>query len=185
MSSYFLLRWGVQIPYTFHENQTPRSDSVNLEHLKKTIFSPQNYPGYQYDNTTLSNGTNIPSYGNPQRLCSHASKLRDRHCRPSCTANVDTTDDYFNDIFVYDTKTDTYGVASGTSQAEPCLLPPGCGPYPLNVNIPTQSVRGNRIFTVGGEADARNVCGSRYQHYPTLALLGTIAEVNGDSIEGR
>ena len=25
MSSYFLLKWGVQIPYIFHENQTPRS----------------------------------------------------------------------------------------------------------------------------------------------------------------
>ena len=26
---YFLLKWGVQSPYLFHENQTPRSDSAN------------------------------------------------------------------------------------------------------------------------------------------------------------
>jgi len=139
--------------------------------------------GYQYDNTTLTNGTNIPSYGNPQRLCDAASKLKDPHCRAACTAN--TTDDYFNDIFVYDTLTDRFGGASATSRAEPCLLPVGCGPYPLNVNVPQQSVRGNHIFTMGGEADARSMCGSQYQHYPTLALLGTIVPLASEVDDGQ
>ena len=40
MSSYFLLKWGVQIPYIFHENQTPRSDLANLVHSKPN-FCPQ------------------------------------------------------------------------------------------------------------------------------------------------
>ena len=40
VSSYFLLKWGVQIPYLFHENQTPRSDSANFVPLEP-IFCPQ------------------------------------------------------------------------------------------------------------------------------------------------
>ena len=116
-----------------------------------------------------------------QRMCSAASKLTDAHCRPTCTS--DTTDDYFNDIFVYDAKMDMFGVATASSTSEPCLLPPGCGPYPVNVNVPQNSVHGNRIFTMGGEADARNICGMQYQHYPTLAMLGTITP-NRDLAEG-
>lgn len=59
--------------------------------------------GFQYANTTLANGT-IPSCGNPQRICNEASKLHDPHCRTKCHA--DTTDDSYNDIFVYDSHTD-------------------------------------------------------------------------------
>ena len=40
MSSYFLLKRGVQIPYPFHENKTPHSDSANPVSLKP-IFCPQ------------------------------------------------------------------------------------------------------------------------------------------------
>jgi len=128
--------------------------------------------GYQYANVSLVNGSTIPAYGNPQRMCNPA-KPKGPHCRSQCSADV-TSQEYFNDIFVYDTQTDTYGVATATSRAEPCLLPPGCGPYPLNANLPQSSVRGDRIFTVGGETDPRTVCGTHYQHYPTLAMLGTI-----------
>ena len=39
-SSYFLLKWGVQIPYLFHVNQTPRSDSANFVPLEP-IFCPR------------------------------------------------------------------------------------------------------------------------------------------------
>ena len=90
--------------------------------------------GYQYANTTLQNGTNIPSYGMPQRMCSAASKLTDAHCRPTCTS--DTTDVYFNDIFVHDAKMDMFGVATASSTSEPCRLPPVCSPYQVNVNAP-------------------------------------------------
>ena len=40
MSSYFLLKWGVQMLYIFNQNQTPRSDSANLE-PSEIIFCPQ------------------------------------------------------------------------------------------------------------------------------------------------
>jgi hypothetical protein len=132
--------------------------------------------GYQYANVTLTNGTVIPSFGNPQRMCKQDSKP---HCRQGCAADV-TSESYYNDIFVYDTKTDTYGIATATSKAEPCLLPPGCGPYPLNANVPQASVRGNRIFSLGGETDPRKICGTQYQHYPTLAMLGEIEVINVD-----
>ena len=40
MSSYFLLQWGVQILCLLSQNQTPRSDSANLE-PSEPIFYPQ------------------------------------------------------------------------------------------------------------------------------------------------
>jgi hypothetical protein len=82
--------------------------------------------------------------------------------------------DYYNDVFVYDFETDSFGRATASSSKEPCLLPPGCGPYPLNNNVPQADVRGDQLFTLGGEADAQTVCGEAYQHYPRLALRGTI-----------
>ena len=39
MSSFFLLKWGVQILCIF--NQTPRSDSANLEPSETLMFCPQ------------------------------------------------------------------------------------------------------------------------------------------------
>ena len=40
MSSFFLLKRGVQIPYLFNQTQTPRSDSANLE-PSEPILCPQ------------------------------------------------------------------------------------------------------------------------------------------------
>ena len=40
MSSFFLLKWGVQIRYLFNQNQTPHSDSANLE-PSEPILCPQ------------------------------------------------------------------------------------------------------------------------------------------------
>ena len=40
MSSFFLLKWGVRMLCLFNRNQTPRSDSVNLE-PSEPIFCPQ------------------------------------------------------------------------------------------------------------------------------------------------
>ena len=40
MSSFFLLKWGVQIQYIFNQKQTPRSDSANLE-TSEPIFCPR------------------------------------------------------------------------------------------------------------------------------------------------
>merc|ERR1712224_513612 len=99
-------------------------------------------------------------------MCKDAS---DTHCRAGCSASKSGVHSggYFNDIFVYDSKTDTWGTATASSLAEPCLLPHGCGPYPMNNNVPQAAVRNDMIFTVGGEADPRRICGKEYGHYPT------------------
>ena len=39
-SSYSLLKWGVHIPFLFHEGQTPRSDSANFEPLELILLAP-------------------------------------------------------------------------------------------------------------------------------------------------
>jgi hypothetical protein len=33
------------------------------------------------------------------------------------------------------------------------------------------------VLTLGGEVDVQTLCGEAYQHYPTLALQGTITEL--------
>eukprot|EP01052_Picozoa_sp_SAG31_P036455 SAG31_NODE_4554_length_3143_cov_24.683640_2_plen_534_part_00 len=169
--------------------------------------------GFQYDQVTLRNGTNVPSYGKPQRMCNRAKKGA-THCRPGCPA-LETkiqSNEYFNDVWAYDTRTDRFGTVTASSTGEPCLLPSRCGSYPLNNNVslvqnsaktifvtrssgilpgaellkskadkcglslqvPQTNILGNQIFTVGGEADVRTICGEEYQHYPRLAVLGTI-----------
>ena len=48
---------------------------------------------------------------------------------------------------------DVFGWATASSTAEPCLMPAGCGPLPLNNNLAQTNVRGNKVFVVGGEVD--------------------------------
>ena len=47
------------------------------------------------------------------------------------TCNQVLSDSYFNGVFVYDTHTDSFGIATASATTEPCLLPTGCGPYRL------------------------------------------------------
>ena len=69
-----------------------------------------------------------------------------------------------NDVFVFDTKLNKFGRATASSTSEPCLLPAGCGPFPLNANLPQVNLRGDKVFVVGGEVDERTICGELYQH---------------------
>ena len=64
MSSFFLLTWGVQILCLFSQNQTPRSDSANLE-PSEPIFCPQ-ILGAQVPNRT---GVSAWGAGAPKELC--------------------------------------------------------------------------------------------------------------------
>jgi len=139
--------------------------------------------GYQYNSVVFPNGTEVPSWGIPMQMCS-AETLRlnttsSKHCRPGCTADVSEvkSNEYFNDVFVYDVQADEFGSATASSTAEPCLLPPNCGPLPMNNNVPQLNVNGDDIFVVGGEVDPRTICGDYYGHYPTLALHGKITEL--------
>ena len=49
----------------------------------------------------------------------------------------------------------------------------------MNDNLPQTNLRGDKLFTIGGECDGRNVCGEEiYTHYPRLALVGTLKAVD-------
>jgi N-acetylneuraminic acid mutarotase len=69
--------------------------------------------------------------------------------------------DYFNDVFVYDTKTNLFGRADS---------------LPLNNNLQMAVVRGNRLFLIGGETGGATIDGEVYGHHPDLCLIGTIRE---------
>ena len=137
--------------------------------------------GYQYDDVVFPNGTTMPSWGTPMQMCTFDALRvkKSKHCRLGCAADVSKvkSNEYYNDIFVYDVQADEFGRATASSTAEPCLLPPNCGPLPMNNNVPQLNVNGNDIFVVGGEVDPRTICGDDYGHYPTLALHGKITEL--------
>jgi len=156
------------------------------------------------------NGTEVPSFGIPMQMCSADTlRLNDskaaRHCRPGCAADASQvkSNEYFNDVFVYDVQADEFGSATASSTAvretslsissisfidfvlqhqpispsslglsrqltlnlprqtqgqlkteprlhqEPCLLPPNCGPLPMNNNVPQLNVNGDDIFVLG------------------------------------
>ncbi len=75
---------------------------------------------------------------------------------------VDGQGVYFRDVFVYDTRTDLFGTAD---------------PLPINNNMPMAVVRGDEVFVLGGEADAREIDGEYYGHHPDLCLRGKIEEL--------
>ena len=75
---------------------------------------------------------------------------------------VDGKGDYFCDVFVYDTKTDLFGTAD---------------PLPINNNMPMVIVRGDDLFVLGGEADAKELYGEYYGHHPDLVLRGKLDEL--------
>jgi Galactose oxidase, central domain len=65
----------------------------------------------------------------------------------------------YSDIFVYDTATDTFGKAT---------------PMPLNNNLPTSIISGNRLYMIGGEIERAEIEGIHYGHHPDLLLIGDI-----------
>jgi hypothetical protein len=62
-------------------------------------------------------------------------------------------------VFVYDTKTDTFGSAT---------------PLPLNNNLPMAVVRGEHVHLIGGEIGGAVIDGEHYGHHPELYLIGTV-----------
>lgn len=141
--------------------------------------------GYEYDEIAYPNKTTGPTsgYNNAMQMCDPLKPppLKDRsRCHKSCAASQEQQgSEYYNDVFVFDTVKDEFGVATASSSTEPCLMPKGCGGYPMNDNLPQTNLRGDKLFTIGGECDGRNVCGEEiYTHYPRLALVGTLKAVD-------
>lgn len=97
--------------------------------------------GYQYGKVMNPDGRTRPTFGTPQR-----HYPRNSMC---------------SDIFVYDTRTDTFGRATA---------------MPLNNNLPMAVVHHDRLHLIGGEIDAALIEGEHYGHHPDLYLVGTIRE---------
>jgi len=95
--------------------------------------------GAQYREVSNPDGTARPAYGKPHRYADQG--------------------DYFNDVFVYDTRADLFGTADS---------------LPINNSTPMTLVRGDEIFVIGGEADPREMDGEYYGHHPDLFLRGKI-----------
>ena len=67
-------------------------------------------------------------------------------CHASCTAATSGVigakfmggwnAEYDNDVLVFDTLDLKWGRARGVSSSDPTLLPPGCGDFPMNDNLP-------------------------------------------------
>lgn len=68
-----------------------------------------------------------------------------------------------NDVFVYDTHTDTFGTADR---------------LPIDNNLPMTVIHDNRIYLLGGETGGGEIDGQYYGHHPDLLLIGTVKEVS-------
>jgi hypothetical protein len=98
--------------------------------------------GAQYANVIAPDGSTRPVYGTPGKY--------------------DPGNPYNSDVFVYDTSTDLFGMATG---------------LPLNNNLPMTVVEGNRIHLIGGETGGAVLEGEPFGHHPDLYLVGVIREV--------
>ena len=99
--------------------------------------------GFQYEKVTNPDGTVRAKYGKPSQF--------------------EGQGEYFNDVFVYDTKRDLFGTADS---------------LPINNCMPMTLVRNNEVFALGGECDARQIDGEYYGHHPDLFLRGEIRVIN-------
>jgi N-acetylneuraminic acid mutarotase len=95
--------------------------------------------GYQYKKIMNPDGTTREPYGKP--FAHYPEK------------------DYYSDVFVYDTRTETFGTAS---------------PLPLNNNLPMAVLEGNRLHLIGGETAGSVIEGEHFGHHPDLYLIGEI-----------
>jgi N-acetylneuraminic acid mutarotase len=97
--------------------------------------------GFQYAKVANPDGTLRAKYGTPSRF--------------------HDTGDYYNDVFVYDTRSATFGTADK---------------LPLNNAGPLTVLRGDEVFLIGGETGGGVVEGELFGHHPNLCLVGTIRE---------
>jgi hypothetical protein len=109
--------------------------------------------GFQFG-CTVRNGSSLPPYGTGSKAP-----------QPGAASQV-----YFNDVFVYDTRTDRFGRAD---------------PLPLNNNLPMTVLAGSELFLVGGETGGARLlesatgagyspAGEYFGHHPDLLLTGRI-----------
>ena len=114
--------------------------SSNLVYKNRYIVLPG---GHQYSYVATPDGSIRDKYGTASQK------------RPASGLH--------NDVFVYDTQTDTFGTADK---------------LPIDNNLPMSVLRDDRIFLLGGETGGGVVDGEYYGHHPDLLLIGRIRELN-------
>jgi len=114
--------------------------SSNLLYAGRYIILPG---GHQYGEVANFDGTVRPKYGVASRRNAYSG--------------------LHNDCFVYDVKTNTFGMAE---------------PLPIDNNLPMSVVRGDEIFLIGGETGGGIIAGRYYGHHPDLLLRGKIEELH-------
>jgi N-acetylneuraminic acid mutarotase len=77
-------------------------------------------------------------------------------------SNLNAGTGLYNDVFVYDIQTNIFGTADK---------------LPIDNNVPTTVVRGDKIYLLGGETGGGIVEGEYYGHHPDLLLIGHIEEI--------
>lgn len=113
--------------------------STNLLFKDRYLILPG---GYQYGQVINPDGTTRPPYG----------KL----------SNLNKGTGLFNDVFVYDTQTGTFGTADK---------------LPIDNNLPMTVVHDDHIYLLGGETGGGVVEGEFYGHHPDLLLIGRIEAI--------
>lgn len=99
--------------------------------------------GCQYKNVMGPTGTLHAPYGKPFRHYNH--------------------NPYYSDVFVFDTRTDTFGRATS---------------LPLNNNMPMAVLAGNQLNLIGGETGGAVIGGEYFGHHPDLYLVGRVSIAN-------
>jgi N-acetylneuraminic acid mutarotase len=113
--------------------------SSNLLYADRYIILPG---GYQYGQVINPDGSLRAPYGKP--------------------SNLNPGTGLYNDVFVYDIQTNTFGTADK---------------MPIDNNLPMTVVHENKIYLLGGETGGGVVEGEYYGHHPDLLLIGAIEVV--------
>jgi len=113
--------------------------STNVMFADRYIILPG---GYQYGAVANPDGTTRAVYGKP--------------------SNLNPGTGLYNDVFAYDTQTDTFGTADK---------------MPIDNNLPMTVVHEDKIYLLGGESGGGIVEGEFYGHHPDLLLIGNIEAI--------
>ena len=128
--------------------------------------------GGQYFNATRYGPRHfMAAYGRSQMIPDGHCGIKKTPLNPVCNYWG-----YQSDVLVFDARLRRWGTITYSSTSDAQLAPPGCGPFPLNVNRPQVSIvpGGDTVAVLGGEADQRTLHGVDYIHDSQFAVLGKI-----------
>jgi N-acetylneuraminic acid mutarotase len=142
---------------TVVDNWSFNLDTQKWSRLRDLPVSSGNFPKSSqlvYNNRYLI----LPGGHQYAHVLNPDGSIRDKYGQAS---SANPKSGLHNDVFVYDTKTNRFGAAD---------------PLPIDNNLPTTVVRGNKIYLMGGETGGGFIQNEYYGHHPDLLLIGTISK---------